>query len=97
MLMKEIEEEIKQMERYTMFKNWQNQYCQNDYATQETYRINASFIKLPMAFFTELEKKNSKLCMETQKTQIAKETLKKRNDRIKQSKICKTLSVVPGT
>ena len=32
------------------------------------YRFNAIHIKLPMAFFTELEQKNLKICMETQKT-----------------------------
>ena len=33
MLMKEIKEH-KQMEKYTMFMDWKNQYCQNDYTTQ---------------------------------------------------------------
>ena len=32
------------------------------------YRFNAILIKLPMAFFTEVEQKNLKICMETQKT-----------------------------
>ena len=32
------------------------------------YRFNAISIKLPMAFFTELEQKNLKICMESQKT-----------------------------
>ena len=32
------------------------------------YRFSAIRIKLPMAFFTELEQKNLKICMETQKT-----------------------------
>ena len=31
------------------------------------YRFNAIFIKLPMASSTELEQKNFKICMETQK------------------------------
>ena len=32
------------------------------------YRFSAIAIKLPMAFFTEQEKKNLKICRETQKT-----------------------------
>ena len=32
------------------------------------YRFSAIPIKLPMAFFTEPEQKNLKICMETQKT-----------------------------
>ena len=31
--MKEIKED-KQMERYTMFVDWKNQYCQNDYTIE---------------------------------------------------------------
>ena len=43
-----------------MLLNWKNQYCQNTELTKANFRFNAIAIKLPMASFTELEKKTSK-------------------------------------
>ena len=39
------------------------------------YRFNVIPVKSPMAFFIELGEKKFKICMETQKTQIAKTIL----------------------
>ena len=45
--------------------------------TKAIYRFNAIPIKLPMAFFTELEK-NFKICIETQKIPNRKIILRKK-------------------
>ena len=43
------------------------------------YRFSVIPIKLPMAFFTELEQKNFTIHMETQRPQTAKAVLRKKN------------------
>ena len=47
-LMREIKKPHKETEKYAMFSDWENQYCENDYTTQST--LNAIPIKLPMTF-----------------------------------------------
>ena len=42
------------------------------------YRFNAIAIKLPMAFFTELEQENFTICMKIQQPQIANAILRKK-------------------
>ena len=44
------------------------------------YRFSAIPIKLPMAFFIELEQKNFTIHMETQKTPIAKQSWERRKE-----------------
>ena len=60
------------MERYSMFLGRKNQYCENDYTAKCNLQIQCDPIKLPIAFFTEVEQKNLTIHMETQKPWIAK-------------------------
>ena len=60
-----------------MFLDRKNQYCENDYTTKCNLQIQCDPIKLPMAFFTEVEQKNFTIYMETQKTLNSQSSLEK--------------------
>ena len=57
-----------QIERYTMFLDWKNPYCENDYTTQINLQIQCNRNQTTNGIFYGTRTKNLKICMETQKT-----------------------------
>ena len=64
-----------------MFLGRKNQYCENDYTTKFNLQIQCDVIpiKLPMAFFTEIEQKVSQVIWKNLRFQIAKAVLRMKN------------------
>ena len=58
--------------KITMFLDWKNQYCQNDFTAQGSLQIQCISIKLLIVFFIGLEQGILKFVMETQKIPNAK-------------------------
>ena len=63
-----------------MFLGRKNQYCANDCTTKCNLKFNATSIKSPMAYFTELEQKTSQFLWKHKRPQIAKAVLRKKNE-----------------
>ena len=64
------------MERYTMILDWKNQYCENDYTTQQ---IQCNAYQITNGIFYGTRTRNLKICMETQKTRKRRSTLREKN------------------
>ena len=66
------------MERYSVFRDWKDQYCKNGHTTQGNLQIQSISIKLPMTFFFYRTRMvNPKIYMEPQKTQNCQSNLEK--------------------
>ena len=62
-----------------MFLDWKNEYCENDYTTQSNLQIQCNPYQTTNGILHRIRTKNLTIRMETQKTQIAKAILRKKN------------------
>ena len=67
------------MERNTMFLDWKNQHCENDYTTQSKLQIHCSPYQTTNVIFHRSWTKNFTICMATQRPWIVKAILRKKN------------------
>ena len=65
------------MEKHTMFLDWKNQHCENDYTTQSNLQIQCNPSQITKGIFHKIRTKNFTFCMETQKTPNSESNLKK--------------------
>ena len=67
------------MEKYTMFMDQKNQYSENEYTPQSNLQIQFNPYQATLGIFHRARTNNFTICMEIQKTQIAKAILRKKN------------------
>ena len=56
------------MERYTMFLNWKNQHCENDYTVQSNLQIQYNPYQITNGIFHRIRTNNYTFFMKQQKT-----------------------------
>ena len=62
-----------------MFFDWKNQYCENDYTTQNNLQIQCNPYLITKGIFHRIRTKNFTICSETERPWIAKAILRKKN------------------
>ena len=68
-----------QTERYILFLDWKNKYCQHDNTTQSNLQIECNPYQATSGIFHRARTNNFTICMKHKKPQIAKAILRKKN------------------
>ena len=67
------------MERYTIFLDWKNQHCENDYTTQSNLQIQCNPYQNTNGIFHRTRTKIAQFVRKHKGPQIAKTILRKKN------------------
>ena len=73
------------MERYTIFLDWKNQHCENDYTTESNLQIQCNPYQTTNDIFHRTRTKSFTNCMEPQKTRNSQSNLEKENTQQEES------------
>ena len=73
------------MERYTMFLDWKNQCCENDYTFKSNLQILCNPYQITNGIFYITRTKNLNICMETQKTPNSQSSLEGKKTELEES------------
>ena len=72
------------MESYTIFLDWKNQYCENDYTAQSNLQIQCNPYQTTTGIFHR-KNKYLKICMETQNTPNSQSNLEGNKTELEES------------
>ena len=67
------------MERYTMFLDWKNQHCEDDYTTQSNLQIQCNPYQTTKGIFHRTRTQNFTIVWKHKRLRIAKAILRKKN------------------
>ena len=73
------------MERYTMFLDWNNQHCENDFTPQSNLQIQCNPYQITNGIFYGTRANHLKICLETQKTPNSQSSLERKKTKLEES------------